>query len=206
MTVNIYMISVLACAVVLIIVLCVWARMHAFLALLAACLFIAFATRMPLKTIEGVIDGGVGSTLGFLTPILVLGAIIARLLEVSGGAHVLGSTIIKGFRPSFAPWAMLVIAYVCGLSLFFQVGIALLVPIMFQIIAETGQPAIQIILSTVTSLLIVHCMVPPSSSCDRSGSDASRRSWASNWIRPSGWSSRDYRRGTAIWPVCFQKI
>jgi gluconate transporter len=158
---DVYMFAVLGAAILLIILLCLWAGLHAFLSLFTATLFIALATRMPLDKIGASIEAGVGGTLGFLAPILALGAVIAKLMEISGAADSLGRTITGVLGSGLAPWAMLVIAYICGISLFFQVGVALLVPIMFHVIAEARQPAIKIVLATVVSLLVVHCVIPP---------------------------------------------
>jgi GntP family gluconate:H+ symporter/D-serine transporter len=158
---DFYTLSILGVSILLIIFLCVKVRLHAFLSLLIASFFIALAARMPIEKIAGSIESGVGGTLGFLAPILALGAIIAKMMEISGSANALGHTITGIFGPRWAAWAMLAIAYICGISLFFQVGIALLLPIMFQVVNDAKQPAIKIVLSTVTSLLVVHCVIPP---------------------------------------------
>ena len=94
---TVSMLSVLGIAILMIIVLSIKFRIHAFISLLAACFLIAFATGMPLDKIGKSIEVGMGGTLGFLAPILALGAIIGKMMEISGGAEKLSRTLISSW-------------------------------------------------------------------------------------------------------------
>jgi len=155
------MLSVLGVAILLIIVLSIKFRIHAFISLLAACFLIAFATGMPLDTIGKSIETGMGGTLGFLAPILALGAIIGKMMEISGGAEKLSRTLIDIIGKNRAAWAMMIVAYICGIPVFLQVGIVLLTPILFCVVIESKQPLVQVALSMLAALTVVHCIVPP---------------------------------------------
>lgn len=91
------MIIVLVVAIALIIVLTIRFKIHAFVALLSACFFIGFATGMPFDKILKSIELGIGGFLGMLAPILALGAIVGKMMEVSGGAERLARTMISAF-------------------------------------------------------------------------------------------------------------
>ncbi|MBP2656217.1 MAG: dsdX 1 [Firmicutes bacterium] len=158
---TLYMLAVLGISILIIIVLSIKFRIHAFISLLGSCFIIAFATGMPLDKIAKSIETGMGGTLGFLAPILALGAIIGKMMEISGGAEKLSNTIVGIIGKSRAAWAMMIVAYICGIPVFLQVGIVLLTPILFCIVLESKQPLIKVALSMVTALTVVHCIVPP---------------------------------------------
>lgn len=156
-----FALSILGISVLMIIVMCVRFKISAFLALMFACFFIALATGMPLDKISKSLETGMGNTLGFLAPILAFGAVIGKLMEVSGGAERLARTLIGVLGKSQAHWAMLIVGYVCGIPVFFQVGLVLLIALMFSVVKESGLPVLQVGLSMVAALLTVHCIVPP---------------------------------------------
>lgn len=155
------MLSVLGIAILMIIVLSIKFRIHAFLSLMAACFLIAFATGMPLDKIGTSIEAGIGGTLGFLAPILALGAIIGKMMEISGGAEKLSRTLINIMGKNNAAWAMMIVAYICGIPVFLQVGIVLLTPILFCVVLESKQPLVQVALAMLVALTVVHCIIPP---------------------------------------------
>lgn len=155
------MLVVLGAAILFIIVLSIKFRIHAFISLTAACFLIGFATGMPLNKIGGSIETGMGGTLGFLAPILALGAIIGKMMEISGGAEKLSRTLVNFLGKHNAAWAMMIVAYICGIPVFLQVGIVLLTPIMFCVVHESKQPLVKVALGMLTALTVVHCIVPP---------------------------------------------
>ena len=144
---TVSMLSVLGIAILMIIVLSIKFRIHAFISLLAACFLIAFATGMPLDKIGKSIEVGMGGTLGFLAPILALGAIIGKMMEISGGAEKLSRTLINIIGKSRAAWAMMIVPYICGIPDILQVGIVLLTPILFCVVKESKQPLVKIALA-----------------------------------------------------------
>lgn len=156
-----YALSMLGISIVIIVVLCVYFKIHAFVALTAACLFLALTQGMELSSIVRAFELGLGNTLGFLAPVLALGAVLGKLMEISGGAERLAQTLINLLGKSNAHWAMLIVGYICGIPVFFQVGIVLLIALMFSVVKESGLPVIQVGLSMVAALVTVHCIVPP---------------------------------------------
>lgn len=156
-----YALSMLGIAIVFIIVLCVKFKIHAFIALISASLLLAISTGMPLSGIVSAMESGIGGMLAFLAPILALGAIVGKMMEVSGGAERLARTLINIMGKSRAHWAMLFVGYLCGIPVFFQVGIVLLIALMFSICRDAKLPVMQVALPMIIGLLTVHCIVPP---------------------------------------------
>ena len=77
-----------ALSVTLVVLLIVWVRMPAFLALATGSLVVGLAARMPLADIPRAFQAGVGDTLGFVAMVIGLGTVMGKLLAESGGAGV----------------------------------------------------------------------------------------------------------------------
>lgn len=152
---------VLFAAIALIVFLIMKVRLHAFVTLIVACMFVGFATGMPLAKIGVSIQAGMGGTLGFLATILGLGTILGKMLEVSGGAERLARTLIEALGKQRAGWAMMIVGFVAGIPVFFQVGFVLLIPLVFSVAVETGLSLVAIGIPMAVSLITVHCILPP---------------------------------------------
>lgn len=152
---------VLFASIALIVFLIMKVRLHAFVTLIVACMFVGFATGMPLAKIGSSIEAGMGGTLGFLATILGLGTILGKMLEVSRGAERLARTMIDALGKQRAGWAMMLVGFVAGIPVFFQVGFVLLIPLVFSVAIETGLSMIAIGIPTAVSLITVHCIMPP---------------------------------------------
>jgi len=152
---------VLLFAIGLIVFLIMKVHLHAFLALIISCMFVGFGTGMPLEKIAASIQAGMGGTLGFLATILGLGTILGKMLEVSGGAERLARTMIRVLGEKNAQWAMIIVAFIAGIPVFFQVGFVILLPLMFSVAMETGLSLVAIGVPVAVTLMTVHCMVPP---------------------------------------------
>lgn len=152
---------VLLIAIALIVLLIVTVRMHPSLALLIAAFFVAFVTQVPLDKITDTIEKGVGDTLGFLTLIIGFGAVLGKLLEVSGGAQRLAQTMLRVFGKQHATIIMALLGLICGIPVFVEVGFVLLVPLVFVVAKEAGISRLKIGIPLATSLMVVHCILPP---------------------------------------------
>src|SRR4026208_2592262 len=150
-----------AIAVLGLIVLVSKFRLHAFLALICASIFVGLCSGLELTEIARAFQQGVGNTLGFIAVVVGLGTMLGRMLAESGGAEVVARTFIRAFGPPRLPWAMLVVGFVVGLPVFFAVGLVLLVPILFTLARETRLPLVYLGLPLVAGLSASHSLVPP---------------------------------------------
>jgi GntP family gluconate:H+ symporter len=157
----VYLMSVLIVAIALIVFLIMKVKLNAFVALTIAGLALGIAAGMPLDKVAVSFQTGMGNTLGFLATVLGLGTILGKMLEISGGAQRLAQTLIKSFGESRAHWAMMVVAFICGIPVFFQVGFVLLIPVMFTIAKQAKMSLIKIGIPVVAALITVHAMIPP---------------------------------------------
>ena len=110
-------------AIGLVLFLILYARLHAFLALMIASLALGLSCGMgPAKVLKS-IQAGFGDALGFIAVVLALGAMIGRFLEVSGGGRALADWLLERAGPERAVWAVLISAFLVGLPIFFRGGL-----------------------------------------------------------------------------------
>lgn len=110
-----------------------------------------------IKTIER----GVGSTLGGLALIICLGAILGKILEVSGAAEQISSTLINKFGLKNIQWAVMLTGFFIGIPLYYNAGFIILVPLVFTLVRKTALPLLYIVIPMAASLSITHCFLPP---------------------------------------------
>ena len=155
------LVAVLLAAIALIVVLIVKFKMHGSLALVIAALAVALVTGVELSDIAGVIEGGVGGTLGFLVLIIGFGAVLGKMLEVTGGAERLATSLVQAFGEKRAPLAMAVLGLLAGIPVFVEVGFVLLVPLVFVVAKKAGISRVMVGVPLAISLMTVHCILPP---------------------------------------------
>jgi GntP family gluconate:H+ symporter len=148
-------------AVVALIVLIARFRVHPFVALVVVSLVLGGAAGMPLGSVVGAFQEGVGSALGFIAVVVGLGTMLGKMMAESGGATRIATTLIGRFGERRVHWAIMVVAFIVGIPVFFQVGFVLLIPLVFTIAKRTGMSLVKIGIPLVAGLSVVHGMVPP---------------------------------------------
>ena len=164
--------------VALVVLLIVWAKLPAFLALATASLAVGLAARMPLPDITRAFQSGVGDTLGFVAMVIALGTVIGKLLAESGGAVVVSRALANALGEGRLDWALMLSGFIIGLPVFFQVGLVLLAPVLFTAQRQTKTPLLRLGLPLVAGLSAAHGLVPPHpgplAAIERLGADPGR--------------------------------
>lgn len=148
-------------AVAVILALIIKAKAHPFLALLLVSVGLALAAGVPLEKIVPMLEEGMGSTLGSVALIVTLGAMMGRIIEVSGGADVLAKMLLNKFGPHRAPWALGAAAFIFGIPVFVDVALIVLMPIILSVGRRLQGNMLNYALPTVMGLLTVHVVLPP---------------------------------------------
>ena len=148
-------------AVTALIVLIARFKLHPFVALVAVSLGLGVAAGMPLAAAVEAFQDGVGGTLGFIAIVLGLGTMLGKMMAESGAATRIATTLIALFGVQRVHWAIMVVAFIVGIPVFFQVGFVLLIPLVFTIARRTGMSLIKIGIPLVAGLSVVHGMLPP---------------------------------------------
>jgi GntP family gluconate:H+ symporter len=150
----------LAAVVGLVLLVSRW-KLHAFLGLLVASIFVGVAAGVPPRTILTAFETGMGTTLGFVGLVVGLGAMLGKLLAESGGAEVVAQRLIAWMGPARLPSAMMLVALVVGLPVFFGVGVVLLMPVLRTLVRQTGGSRLLLGLPMMAGLSVAHGLVPP---------------------------------------------
>ncbi len=148
-------------AVVALIVLIARFKLHPFVALIVVSLGMGTAAGMPLASAVKAFQDGVGGVLGFIAIVVALGTMLGKLMAESGGATRIATTLIDLFGEKRVHWAIMFVAFIVGIPVFFQVGFVLLIPLVFTIARTSGLSLVKIGIPLVAGLSVVHGMMPP---------------------------------------------
>jgi len=148
-------------AVISLVVLIARFRLHPFIALIVVSLAMGVAAGMPAAAAVKAFQDGVGNVLGFIAVVVGLGTMLGKLMAESGAATRIATTLIDLFGERRVHWAIMIVAFIVGIPVFFQVGFVLLVPLVFTIARRTGTSLVKIGISLVAGLSVVHGMLPP---------------------------------------------
>ena len=147
--------------IALLILLIGWGRVPPFAAFIAISLFAAVCFGMPLNTIGGSLERGVGDMLGGLTAIICFGAMFGRIIADSGAARSISTALISAVGDRFILVAMALTGLIVGIPLFYSVGFVVLVPLLFSLGPRTKLPVVQLGIPLVCGLSVAHGFLPP---------------------------------------------
>ena len=143
-------------------------RLHPLIALLLASLFVGFTAGMPAETIAKTITDGAGHTLGVAGLVLALGAMLGKILADSGVTEALAEGITSRSSDRGLPWAMALAAFVIGIPMFFEVGLVVLLPLIFSVAKKyeernraPGSAYVLLGTPVIAALCAMHGMTPP---------------------------------------------
>lgn len=134
-------------------------KLNAFISLFLVSLFLA-VTAIPNANIVKILKDGFGSTMGSIGFLIIFGAIIAVVLEKSGGALSIANYMLSKTGEKRAPVALGITGFLAGLPIFCDSGYIILSGLAKSFSAKTriSMPFIAIVLAC--SLYAVHCLVP----------------------------------------------
>ena len=147
--------------IAVIVVLITVVKLHPFLGLI----FGAFAVGLVAgETFSKVLESfatGFGKTAADVGILIALGAMFAKLLADSGGADEIVDTIVGRASPRALPWAMALVGAIIGLPMFFEIGLVLLMPVIYLVARRSGLSLITIGIPALAGLSAMHGFVPP---------------------------------------------
>ncbi|MFJ4540292.1 gluconate:H+ symporter [Streptomyces tibetensis] len=136
-------------------------KLHAFLSLTIGSLALGAIAGAPLDKVLLSFSAGLGTTVAGVGVLIALGAILGKMLADSGGADQIVDTILAKAGGRSMPWAMVLIASVIGLPLFFEVGIVLLIPVVLMVAKRGNYSLMRIGIPALAGLSVMHGLVPP---------------------------------------------
>ncbi len=156
------MLLLIAVAGVALLLLCVIKfKMPAFIVLLLVSMLVALAAGIPIQEVAGLVTAGMGGTLGSVAVLVGLGAMLGKVIEISGGAQVLSTRFTALFGPRRVIAALTTAAFLLAIPVFFDVGFIVLVPIIYGFAKALGLSPVKIGLPVGAIMLAIHVVVPP---------------------------------------------
>ncbi len=146
-------------SILLIVILTSVTKLNAFASLFIVSLLLAVIA-LPDKNVVEILKQGFGSTMASIGFLIIFGAIIAVVLEKTGGAVSIANYILSKTGHSKAASAMGITGFIVGLPIFCDSGYIIMSGLAksFSFKAKIALPFIAFVLAT--SLYSVHCLTP----------------------------------------------
>lgn len=154
------LLSILFC-LILLVVLVTWAKVNPFLAFLVVSVVAGLLLGIPIAKVTASVQKGLGDTLGKLAIIICMGAILGKLIAVSGAAQKITASMVAVVGEKNIQWAMVVTGFIVGIPLFYGIGFVLLVPFIFSVVHQYKLPAVYVGLPMLAALSVTHGFLPP---------------------------------------------
>jgi GntP family gluconate:H+ symporter len=148
-------------AVFVLIALIAYLKVHPLISLTTVSLAMGAVAGMSPVAVVKAFQDGVGNALGFIAIVVGIGTMLGKMMAESGAASRIATTLITRFGERRVHWALMVVAFILGIPVFFQVGFVLLVPLVFTIARRTGLSLVKLGIPLVAGLSVVHGMLPP---------------------------------------------
>src|SRR5690625_299099 len=158
---NYFPLLIVALGVIVLLVLIMKLNLNTFISLIIVSFLVALALGMPLDEIVASIEGGMGGTLGSIALIFGFGAILGKLISDAGGAQRIAITLIDKFGEKYIQWAVVIASFIIGIALFFEVGLVLLIPIIYQMAKQLRVSILCLGIPMATALSVTHGFLPP---------------------------------------------
>lgn len=158
---TIYLLIITGLSILLLLVLVMRLKVHAFISLLLASTFVGLAAGMPFMELIASLQKGMGDILGFIAIVVGMGAILGKLLEVSGGAQTLAHHIIKAFGEKRSTWALMLTGFIVSIPVFLDVGFIILVPIIYALANRSGLSLLHFAIPLLAGMAVGHSFIPP---------------------------------------------
>ncbi|MFF1692975.1 GntP family permease [Streptomyces sp. NPDC058257] len=143
-------------------------RFHPFIALMTVSVGVALAAGQPVEKIAESLESGAGGILGDVGVTLAFGAMLGRLLSTSGATDRIARLIVDRASARSLPWYVTGAAFVIGIPMFFEIGLIVLLPLIFSVAQRlerthkiNGSPYVYLAAPAIGALSTLHGMVAP---------------------------------------------
>lgn len=144
-------------------------RFHPFVALMLVSVGTALVAGQSTEEITESVEKGAGGILGDVGIVLAFGAMLGKLLSVSGATDRIARMIVDRAGERSLPWYVAGAAFIIGIPMFFEVGLIVLLPLIFSVARRLqtegsglkGSPYVQLATPAIAALATLHGMVAP---------------------------------------------
>lgn len=147
--------------VIILIFMIVKLKMNTFVGLVITSFIVGLLLGLPLTKIPQTIETGIGGQLGHLAIIFGFGSMLGKLVSDAGGGYRIATTLINKFGRRWIQVAVILASFIIGLALFFEVGLVVVLPIIFIIARELDMPLMYLGIPMAATLNVTHAFLPP---------------------------------------------
>lgn len=165
------LILVFVIAIILMILAISKLKIHPFIAIMAVSLLFGLVAGIPIVDkvvdgkkitgIAGVIGAGFSGTFSSIGIVIIFGALIGSILEVTGAALKLADIVIKLVGKKHPVLAMELMGWVVSIPVFCDSGFVILNPIRKALVNRTGASSVAMTVGLSSGLYISHVFIPP---------------------------------------------
>lgn len=141
--------------------LIVWAKLDAFLSLIAGSIVTGLVVGIGMDKLPGIITAGFGGTLGGIGITIGLGVMLGELLFAAGATQRIADTLIRAFGEKRSPLAIALTGWVVSIPVFFDAAFVLLIGLIRQISKRTRISMVTLVTALAVGLIATHAMVAP---------------------------------------------
>ncbi|MGX6402656.1 GntP family permease [Dermabacter hominis] len=155
------LITIAVAAVVILLFLIIKLKVHAFFALVIMAIMTALAAGVGVADVVPLVTEGFSGTVGNVALLVGFGAVLGRLIEVTGGAQVLADKMLGTFGEKKAPLALAVASLFYAFPIFLDAGFIVMLPIIYTVARRLGGSFMTYVLPSIGAFLMMHALTPP---------------------------------------------
>ena len=166
------LILVFILAIILMIIMISKFKIHPFISIMLISLVLSIVAGIPIvdKTLEdgttvsglaSVIGAGFSGTFSSIGIVIILGALIGSILEVTGAALKLADMVIRLVGQNNPVLAMELMGWVVSIPVFCDSGFVILNPIRKALVQRTRESSVSMTIGLASGLYIAHVFIPP---------------------------------------------
>ena len=166
------LILVFILAIILMIIMISKFKIHPFISIMLISLVLGIVAGIPIvdKTLEdgttvsglaSVIGAGFSGTFSSIGIVIILGALIGSILEVTGAALKLADMVIRLVGQNNPVLAMELMGWVVSIPVFCDSGFVILNPIRKALVQRTMESSVSMTIGLASGLYIAHVFIPP---------------------------------------------
>ena len=166
------LILVFVLAIIVMIIMISKFKIHPFISIMLISLVLGIIAGIPIvdKTLEdgtkisglaNVIGAGFSGTFSSIGIVIILGALIGSILEVTGAALKLADMVIRLVGRNNPVLAMELMGWVVSIPVFCDSGFVILNPIRKALVQRTRESSVSMTIGLASGLYIAHVFIPP---------------------------------------------
>lgn len=155
------LLTIAVVAIAFLLFLIIKTRLHAFFSLLIVAVLTGLAAGIGVADVIDVVIAGFSSTVGTVALLVGFGAVLGRIIEVTGGAQVLADKMIDTFGEKRAPLALSVASLFYAFPIFLDAGFIVMLPVIYTVARRLGGSFMLYVLPSIASFMMMHALLPP---------------------------------------------